>query len=259
MTFLQIIADYGTGDPAFGEVIQRFQHHGDDPAIHHTAVPPFSTINTGFWIQQYACNNPAPDDMAIFANTAPRTNSTEPQPDGAGEALCYGEIDGIPVIAVNAGHTFSFVKDDLDTLHTVEVPNSGSQFRSRDYYPEAVIDLLSGPEERLDASIDTEMIPDPPDQAIAHIDGYGNIKTTIRASEAPETDQAIVMIDGTRQTVTLARGGFGVEPGQLAFAPGSSGGTDPYMELFLRGGSAADRFGSPEIGSRIELKATGAT
>ncbi|MCJ7428916.1 MAG: SAM-dependent chlorinase/fluorinase [Candidatus Nanohaloarchaeota archaeon QJJ-5] len=252
MTFLQIIADYGTDDPAFGEVIQRLKTYDPSCDIHYTSVPAFSTINTGFWIQQFACCNPKPDEMAIYANTAPRNDDTDPRPDDGGSSLYYTKAEGTPIIAVNAGHTFSFVKDDIENFYPVDVANEGSQFRSRDYYPEAVIDLLKDKKERLHDSVDPSIIPDPPSAAIAHIDGYGNIKTTIRASSVKQHGSVSITIDGITHEATQATAGFGVTEGTLAFAPGSSGGEDPYMEIFLRGGSAAAQFDHPTVGQSVE-------
>jgi len=54
-------------------------------------------------------------------------------------------------------------------------------------------------------------------------------------------------------------GTFEVETGQLSFAPGSSGWASPeggetrWMELFLRGGSAWEAFGRPNVGSGVEV------
>ena len=70
----------------------------------------------------------------------------------------------------------------------------------------------------------------------------------LRVTIGRETHEALV-----------SDGSFAVESGQLAFAPGSSGWeTDDgqrlfWMELFLRGGSACERFGRPAVGAEISL------
>jgi hypothetical protein len=55
-------------------------------------------------------------------------------------------------------------------------------------------------------------------------------------------------------------GSFRVSEGTLAFAPGSSGwpsaeGEAPqyWMELFLRGGNAWERFGRPRVNQQVSL------
>jgi hypothetical protein len=56
-------------------------------------------------------------------------------------------------------------------------------------------------------------------------------------------------------------GTFAVEPGQLSFAPGSSGWSSEdgketrWMELFLRGGNAWAAFGQPVVGTPIVITA----
>ncbi len=46
--YIQLIADYGVGDPAFAEVIQKLHLLAPDIQIWPTSVPSFSTIATGF-------------------------------------------------------------------------------------------------------------------------------------------------------------------------------------------------------------------
>lgn len=253
MTFLHLIADYGTGDPAFGEVIHRFKAIDADIDVHPTSVPPFSSIATGFWIAQYGLYNPSFDELAIYANTAPRKEDTDPQQDNQGEKLVHAELEnGVPIIAVDSGHTFSFIREHITALHEVQTPEKGSQFRSRDFFPQAVIDLIDGGD-RLGDRRDPDTIPPPPEETICHIDGYGNIKTTLRVSDIdlePGTDIE-VRIGGCSQEATYTTAAFEVPEGRMAFAPGSAGGQDPFMELFLRGDSAAQRFKGPAIGQEV--------
>ncbi len=46
--FIQLVADYGVGDPAFSEVIQRLKSHLPIVEVNPTSVPAFSTLATGF-------------------------------------------------------------------------------------------------------------------------------------------------------------------------------------------------------------------
>jgi hypothetical protein len=67
-----------------------------------------------------------------------------------------------------------------------------------------------------------------------------------------------VRIGDVEHEAIASDGSFAVEPGQLAFAPGSSGwptknGQVRWMELFLRGGNAWETLGRPAIGAEIEL------
>jgi len=253
--FLHLIADYGKADPAFSEVIHRLKHLQPDLDIQPTSVPPFATISTGFWIAQYALHNPSFNGLGVYANTAPRKGSEQEREENRGEELVYAELsNGVPVIAVHAGYSFSFIKDEIDQLYRVDVPHKGSQFRSRDFFPEAVVDLLNGDRECLGEQLDPSTIPDRPTDRIAFIDGYGNIKTTLRQSETDFStgEDLMVTINGESRLASHENNTFEIREGDLAFAPGSGGGDDPFLELFLRGGHAAAAFNYPDVEQTIE-------
>jgi hypothetical protein len=59
--FINLIADYGTGDPAFSEVAQRLQMMLLQARTNLLSVLPFSTLATGFWIAQLSLTS-GPDD-----------------------------------------------------------------------------------------------------------------------------------------------------------------------------------------------------
>jgi S-adenosylmethionine hydrolase len=254
-TFIHLIADYGIGDPAFSEVVHRLKYEDASLEIHPTAVPPLSTVATGFWIEQLGLHNPTFDDLLIYSNTAPRIDDLEPRVANKGGELCYARLESGPeVVAVDAGYNFSFVKERIATLRRIDVAISGSQFRSRDYFPEKVAEIADGDltsvaeEKRLDD------IPDSPQNTVCHVDGYGNIKTTIRTSEFDlEPDHVDIELGEQSHTVSVASGVFAVEQGKLVIAPGSTGGDDSYLEISQRGGSAANRFGDPSPGDDIQF------
>lgn len=188
---VQVIADYGGGhstDHAFDEVQNHFIRFDKDRKLRWVTEHPvyaFSTIETGFWIAQEALHSEH-KDLVIFSNTAPRGdiewNGEERQ------AFVAGILDnGIPVFAVNAGYNLSFVKNRLKGLWEVNVPNTGTQFRSRDNYPEATMAILYGDINRLGKKVDISNIPDIPQFKLASVDGYGNLKTTIKKSHLKES------------------------------------------------------------------------
>lgn len=258
---ISLIADYGTGDPAFTEVIQRLLMDLPHAQISPLSVPPFSTLATGFWIAQLGLN-PGSADRLIYHNCAPRQDDPEARRDNEGEGLTYALLpNGVKVVGVNAGYTLSFIKDHAEVLRTVNVSRGGSQFRSRDVFPPAAVQLASdkAAETLLGEPLDPTQIPDAPLDRIAWTDGYGNIKTTIPAHSIdlePQTKIAI-RIGGVISDAIYSDGSFRVPEGTLAFSPGSSGwiGTDGtpwrWMELFLRGGNAWERFGKPQVNQPI--------
>lgn len=260
--FICVIADYGTGDPAFAEVAQRLLMAFPHAQTHLLSVPPFSTLATGFWIAQLGLN-PGPSDRLIYHNCAPRQDDPQARRDNEGEGLTYALLSNdVKVVGVNAGYTLSFIKDHAKVLRVVNVSRGGSQFRSRDVFPLAAAAIGREDFSLLGDSLLPEQIPDVPPDRIAWIDGYGNIKTTIAAHTVnlePES-KIVIRIGDVVSDAIYSDGSFKVSEGTLAFAPGSSGwlcadSGQPlrWMELFLRGGNAWERFSRPRVNQRVTL------
>jgi len=257
--FISLIADYGTGDPAFAEVKQQLLMAIPNAQIHELSVPPFSTLATGFWIAQLGLNS-GPSDRLIYHNCAPRKDDPEARQDNEGEGLTYALLpNGVKVVGVNAGFTLSFIKYHVKELHTLQVSRGGSQFRSRDVFPPAAGAIAKGDFSLVGDAIAPGQIPDAPSDRIAWIDGYGNIKTTIPAHTlnlAPQS-KIVIRIGDVVSDAIYSDGSFKVPEGTLAFSPGSSGWTDTdgrslrWMELFLRGGNAWERFGRPRVNQSV--------
>ena len=68
---VHIVADYGQGDLAFAEVVQRLKLYLPDAEPVLTPVPPFCTLAAGFCVAQLALN-PAPPGTIVYHNVAPR-------------------------------------------------------------------------------------------------------------------------------------------------------------------------------------------
>ena len=257
LPLIQIVADYGTGDLAFAEVIQRFKQLLPGADIQTISTPPFSTLNTGFIISQLALYNPS-RQLFIYANTAPRKDDTQQRTDNEGEKFKFALLDnGVQVCGVDAGWCFSFIKPHIQEFRLINVANKGSQFRSRDFFPAAAAGIIRGKTTRyLGKKIPLTDIPRVPQNRIMHIDPYGNIKTTIRKSAIKFTSgQKIrVVINHLYQTGIYANGNFSVKSGDFAFAPGSSGGDNAFMEIFLRSGNAARHFNYPPVETKIKIE-----
>ena len=259
---VHLIADYGpAGDLAFSEVIQRIKLHLPDAEPVVTPVPAFSTLAAGFCIAQLGLTA-APAGTIIYHNVAPRQDVEEAREANAGERLAFARLHtGVRIIGVNAGHAFSFVRSAAEDLRWAAVSAEGSQFRSRDLFPQIAAAIALGRPDALGDRIDLKDIPDVPDRVIAYIDGYGNLKTTLRAADQPYSTgtEVHVRIGRREHKAIVGDGSFAVAHGQLAFAPGSSGWTSKegketlWMELFLRGGNAWEVFGRPCIGDRMEI------
>ncbi len=250
--FLHLVADYGKNDLAFSEVITHLKMNHPHVDVFPISVPPFSTIATGFVISQIALQNV--EGMGIYANTAPRKDERQARLRNAGESFLYARLkNGVPIMAVNSGYSLSFIKKEIASLYHVKISNEGSQFRSRDNFPEAVISIMKGESTHIGAPVELDSIPEPPEKCVAWIDGYGNIKTTIRLSSInyKPGDPIKVTLNTTTHQATFAPGTFEVREGELAFAPGSSGGDDRFMELFLRGSNAYKAFNKARVGQEL--------
>jgi len=224
-------------------------------------VPPFATLAAGFCIAQLGLND-APAGTIIYHNVAPREDAEEAREANAGERLAFARLpSGVRVIGVNAGYTFSFVRDAAEDLRWAAAPAAGSQFRSRDLFPQAAAAVALGQPDALGDALGPGDVPNVPAGVIAYIDGYGNLKTTMHADDQPHAAKAPVRlrIGGCEHEAITGSGTFAVVHGQMAFAPGSSGWADRkgremrWMEIFLRGGNAWETFGRPSIGDRVEV------
>lgn len=259
--FISLIADYGTGDPAFAEVKQKLLMALPQAQIHELSVPPFSTLATGFWIAQLGLNS-GPTNRLIYHNCAPRQDDPEARRDNEGEGLTYALLaNGVKVVGVNAGYTLSFIKDHAKVLQAVNVSRGGSQFRSRDVFPPAAAAIAQEDFSVLGDAIERSLIPDVSFDRIAWVDGYGNIKTTIPsdAIDLEPESKIVIRIGDIVSDAIYSDGSFRVPEGTLAFAPGSSGwlaangDSIRWMELFLRGGNAWERFGRPRLNQKVTL------
>ena len=256
---IHVVADYGHGDLAFAEVSQRLALHLPGATIVATPVPAFDTISAGFCVAQLALT-PGPPRV-VFHNVAPRGDTRDPRPGNQGERLvCARLSDDVLAIGPNAGHSFSFLRDEALSLREVPYGTAGSQFRSRDFFPELMARIVDGDDAVLGDELPVEAVADLPANRVVYVDGYGNLKTSWFDAPAASGDRVEVSIGGQSTVATVSDGTFEVPTGELSFAPGSSGWTNRtgeevrFFELFLRGGSAALRFGAPRAGASVEIR-----
>lgn len=255
---IHLIADYGAGDLAFAEVIQRLDHFLPGATVLPTPVPAFDTVSAGFCAAQLALGDNAGNRL-VYTNVAPRADHPDPRPGNQGERLLAATCEnGVVVVGVNAQFCFSFLRDSAE-IRAVNVPDAGSQFRSRDVFPDAVARLTAGDRSCLGEAVDQHLIPPPPQRALAYVDGYGNLKTTWDHAPVAVGEQVEVVVGGAAAVATVTDETFAVRQGEMSFAPGSSGWAvgrqrTVFYELLLRGGSAAERLGRPRPGASVEIR-----
>lgn len=261
--FVHIIADYGSiDDMAFAEVRQALRYALRDKIAHMEAssVPAFDTVATGFKLAQLSLNHRMGYRQLFYVNTAPRKDDLAARGNNAGEGLAYIKLtNGVQIIAVNSGYSLSFIKDHAETIRLVNCSAEGSQFRSRDVFPDAFGLIAHGDFSQLGPDV-KDTIPDAPKNVVCYTDGYGNIKTFIDATELQkhEGKAMSVTINGISHGVQVGKGIFSVPDGSMVFAAGSSGWTRrdgsrlQCVEVVLRGGSAAAQFKYPGGGSEVK-------
>lgn len=258
--YIDFIADYGgisgQDDLAFSEVdrvlVEEFLAQGlGIPVIKNLSVRAFNTTETGFYAAQLGYLSRLGKGHIIYTNTAPRQDDLNGRTDNAGEFLAVSQLEnGVRLIGIYGGNSFAFIDAPV---YRVKCADKGSQFRSRDVFPVAVASLATLGNKDLS---DWELLGDKienkplPEQVIAAIDGYGNIKTTL--TQLPENVSA-VKINGLQYPVIIKTGIFDVPQGALTLAHGSSGWHQKFYEIVLRGANAAKRFNNPVPGDKIEL------
>ncbi len=256
---IHVVADYGAaGDLAFAEVAQRLVAALPAATVVATSVEPFETLAAGFVVAQLALND-GPAERVVFHNVAPRRDEPDPRRANEGERFTLGETpNGTLVVGPNSGHSLAFLQDQAPLFY-LDVPAAGSQFRSRDFLPTAVGRLVAGDRSAVRGRVPPELVPGVPADVVAYTDGYGNLKTTREERPAPNGERVLVRVGGASTTAIVSDGSFSVAEGELALAPGSSGwplrdgGERRFLELFLRGGSAAARLGHPPPGTRVTV------
>lgn len=266
-TLLHVVVDYAPSGMEFGEINSRLVHHLEDPSLVHiqeTSVPSLDTMAVGFVTAQYALA-PQNKKMVIYGNAAPRRDSSKAQKNNIDHGIKYAKLkNGVEVINVNSEFAFGFMKKEIVEFRDIICPNSGSQFRSRDFFPERVAKIVNGDYSVLGKKLNVDDIPPVANNLVAWTDGFGNVKTTMRQSDLQKLgfvdgEKVQVLLNGVTMLGVVAVGGFAVDRGVLAINIGSSGYDDPFVELFLRvhqmsEKTAAVRFDYPVGGTELELK-----
>ena len=266
-TLLHHIDDYVSGGLEFAEIDTRLFNAIAEPQnvfIHDLSVPSLDTVALGFATSQLAYA-PFEGRMVIYGNCAPRRTSEKAQKNNIDHGIKYAKLkNGVEIVNVWSDHAFGFVKKDIVEFRDLNCPNSGSQFRSRDFFPLVVAQIINGDYSALAAELNVDDIPEIPNNIVSWTDGFGNIKTTMRMSDLEALglnpgDTVQVVMNGVSMLGVVSIGGFQVDRGVLAINAGSSGYDNPYIELFLRvhkmsEKTAAVRFGYPTGGTEFELK-----
>jgi hypothetical protein len=267
-TLLHHVDDYVSGGLEFAEIDTRLYSNINNPEqvlIHDTSVPSLDTMALGFVTAQLAYAATNDTKVVIYGNCAPRRSSDKAQKNNIDHGIKYAKLkNGVEIINVWSEFAFGFVKNDIVEFKDINCPNSGSQFRSRDFFPLAVAKIVNGDYSELGKDLDVNDIPDVPNNMVSWTDGFGNMKTSMRMSDIEDLgvkpgDKVQVILNDVSMVGVVSIGGFQVDRGVLAINAGSSGYGDPFIEFFLRvhnisEQTAAVRFGYPTGGTEFEIK-----
>jgi hypothetical protein len=264
---LDIVADYSisTSDLAFSEVRNRFFSYFNNPLISMHGVSPFNTIENAFFVGQLGLNSKLGNHHVIFHNVAPRKDDLAARVNNAGEKLGFCILpNGVLVVGVLSGYSFSFLNEVVD-VYVSKCDFAGSQFRSRDVFPQYVATIYNAvkngnKDSIIESTIEKGALPKVPKNRIVYIDGYGNLKTTIEITPDVVLKKEIKLeINGVQKLVKIGLDGvFSAKDGDLVLSKGSSGWNFEdtnrvFYEVFLRGGSACKAFNNAQVGDGVVL------
>ena len=169
-TLLHVIADYSPSGMEFGEINSKLISFLDNPGdvhIQETSVPSLDTIAVGFVAGQYAFA-PQNKRVVIYGNAAPRRKSQKAQKNNADHGIKYAKLkNGVEIINVDSEFAFGFIKDQIVEFKEVICPNAGSQFRSRDFFPERVAKIINNDYSVLGDDLDINDIPNIPNNLVS--------------------------------------------------------------------------------------------
>lgn len=193
----------------------------------------------------------------IFHNCAPRKDDLSQRIENDGEFLAATILpNGSLCIGVFSGYSFSFFSDLK--VFKLKCKTYGSQFRSRDIFPEYAVKVYSDflSKGNFDSFVEHAVTPlNVPESAILYIDGYGNIKTNLIFESFLNSYISITINQITRTCLVSNSGIFSVQDGELILSYGSSGWNDVrFSEVVLRGGSAATFFNNPKPGDIVKIE-----
>lgn len=204
-----------------------------------TSTP--STIHTAFLMSQVVVTEEyygQPIETVVFQNTDARWHAQShlEKADGA-KPLIIRLKSGVYVVGPNAQYNFSLIKNKIEEVYEYTGINEEGQFHSRDLYARIAAHLMDYMEDEMDLEeISSNIIPALEGYHVGHIDGYGNMKTTIHHEYFKEKykygDVVKIKINEVQHNVKYVTNLFGGEKGELVIYPGSSGPKDNrYLEI----------------------------
>ena len=209
------VDDYAAGGLEFAEITARLHYFMTNPEqvrIDDVAVPSLDTMALGFVTGQLSLA-PYTGRLVIYGNCAPRRSSEKAQKNNIDHGIKYAKLkSGVEIVNVWSEYAFGFVKNQIEEFRDLNCPNEGSQFRSRDFFPKVVAQVVNEDYSALGKELDVADIPDIPHDEVAWTDGFGNVKTTMRMSDLEKMglkpgQQVVVTLNGVAMLGIVSVGG----------------------------------------------------
>lgn len=293
---IKVLTDYPRDDLASDEVHQALvtalaMHRVIPANVDVGAITGLDTVAAGFKTAQLALNSRLGLGHVIYTNCAPRKHIISTR--SKGEKMVIGvTATGVVLLTVNSGFTLSPLKPLAEAgqvaLFESLIPDEGSQFRSRDFFPDATAATARHLIERVSAigadaaaalvadgrgaellaglallgePLDLSHIADMPKGHVWYVDNFGNMKLNVDyqwlVDRYGRGRELVVAVNDRIARPQLTGAGFSQGEGVLALTEGSSGWPNAegravrFTELFLRGGRAADVLGGVAPGTAV--------
>jgi hypothetical protein len=221
---VHLVADYGPGDLAFAQTVQRLALVAPEAQICPTLAA--DTLAAGLCVAA----------LALAAGPADRVVLHDVAGPAGDDRMWIGRTrEGVLIVGAARGCTWSFVAPALDELCALDLPVDADIAR-------ALRRAVTKHPHAICAVIGRDRVPAPPDCVLAWTDRAGNLQTTLAAAPA---ERVTVRIGDHAEPARLGS----PADGELVLEPGTRG----LQRLAVGGGSAAERFGGPPAGMPVEV------
>jgi hypothetical protein len=246
---VHLVADYGPGDLAFSDAVQEVALALPGAVVHPIRVARGDTLAAGYCVADLTLSEGPPGRVVVHDVAA------------SGTRFCVGRSpDGAMVVGPNSGWAWSFAFDGLCGLCYLDVP---APARSRELMRTALIHANNGHPHSVTGHVAREEVPAVPDCAVAYVDSFGNLATTLTEPPVPPGESVTVRIGDVSDSALVTDGSVALEQNRLALSPCATswrtraGEERRFFELSMAGGSAAAHFAEPAGGSPIALEPAG--
>ncbi|MGZ4181996.1 MAG: hypothetical protein ACXVUL_15090 [Solirubrobacteraceae bacterium] len=253
---IHVVADYGPSDEAFVGLTRRLALFAPAADVVLTQVAARDSLAAGFWVACLALGD-APGNRLVVHDVAARlARNAQPRE-------CAGwTANGVAIVGPDTGWSWSFVAREISGPCYLELPTAERRAYSPELLAGAIVRAVVRHSHAVCEPIPPEAIPPVPDCVVALVDRHGVVSTTISRPPAPVGKHVRVQIGEVRATAVVSDDSVEVARGELALGPTSrrwrrrDGERCSFHDLFIPGGSAAERFSSPATGMEIILERT---